>query len=74
MINILILNSDVDGVGYFRLLNPHLCLQDSNIQIDIRLLSDTTLPLLDPNFLSKYQIIVYNKMCWERLLFLYLII
>jgi len=62
MINILVLNSDVDGVGYFRLLNPHLCLQDKDIQIDIRLLSDSTLPLLDPNYLSKYQILVYNKM------------
>ena len=62
MINILVLNSDVDGVGYFRLLNPHLCLQDSDIVIDIRLLSDSTLPLLDINFLSKYQILVYNKM------------
>ena len=62
MINILVLNSDVDGVGYFRLLNPHLCLQDKDIHIDIRLLTDSTLPLLDPNFLSKYQILVYNKM------------
>ena len=62
MINILILNSDTDGVGYFRLLNPHLCLEDKDIQIDIRLLTDSTLPLLNPDFLSKYQIIVYNKM------------
>jgi len=62
MINILVLNSDTDGVGYFRLLNPHLCLQDKDIQVDIRLLSDQTLPLLDRNFMSKYNILMYNKM------------
>ena len=62
MINVLVLNSDTDGVGYFRLLNSHLCLQDPNINIDIRLMSDATLPLLDINFLSKYQILMFNKM------------
>lgn len=61
MINILVLNSDTDGVGYYRLLNPHLCLSDNDIQIDVRLLSDSTLPLLDINFMSKYNILVYNK-------------
>jgi len=62
MIKVLVLNSDVDGVGYFRILNPHLCLQDPDIDIDIRLLSDGTLPLLDRNFIQQYQIIVFNKM------------
>jgi len=62
MINVLVLNSDTDGVGYFRILNPHLCLEDPDLNIDIRLLSDGTLPLLDINFLSKYQIIMFNKM------------
>jgi len=62
MIRILVLNSDVDGVGYFRILNPHLCLDDPNIKIDIRLLSDGTLPLLNPNFIKHYNIIVFNKM------------
>ena len=61
MINILVLNSDVDGVGYFRLLNPNLCINEPDINIDIRLLSDNTLPILDPNFLNNYQIIVFNK-------------
>jgi len=62
MTNVLVLNSDTDGVGYFRILNPHLCLNDPGINIDIRLLSDGTLPILDINFLSKYQIIMFNKM------------
>lgn len=62
MIRILVLNSDTDGVGYFRMLNPHLCLDDPEIKIDIRLLSDGTLPLLNKNFLKHYNIIVFNKM------------
>jgi len=64
MVKVLVLNSDTDGVGYFRVLNPHLCLQeqDKDIQIDIRLLSDQTLPLLDRNFMSQYNILMYNKM------------
>ena len=64
MIKILVLNSDTDGVGYFRILNPHLCLQNTTdeLDIDIRLMSDGTLPLHDMNFLSQYQIIMFNKM------------
>ena len=61
MNRILVLSSDTDGVGYYRTLNPHLCMDDSEIKIDIRLLTDMTLPLLDPNFLRHYDIIFYNK-------------
>lgn len=62
MIRILALNSDTDGVGYFRTLMPHLCMKDSEIKIEVRLLSDMTLPLLDPKFLRHYNIIFFNKM------------
>jgi len=61
MIRVLVLNSDTDGVGYWRCLMPHMCINDPEIKIDIRLLSDFTLPLLDPNFLRHYNIIFYNK-------------
>ena len=61
MIRILVLNSDSDGVGYYRCLNPHLCFNDPEVKVEIRLLTDMTLPLLDPNFLRHYNIIFYNK-------------
>lgn len=61
MIRVLVLSSDTDGVGYYRTLNPHLCMNDPDIKIDIRLLTDMTLPLLDPNFLRHYSVIFYNK-------------
>ena len=61
MIRVLALSSDNDGVGYYRTLNPHLCMNDPEINVEIRLLSDMTLPLLDPNFLRHYSIIFYNK-------------
>jgi glycosyltransferase involved in cell wall biosynthesis len=60
-IRVLALSSDNDGVGYYRTLNPHLCMDDPEIKIEIRLLSDMTLPLLDPKFLRHYDIIFYNK-------------
>jgi len=62
MIRILVLSSDTDGVGYYRTLNPHLCMNDPDIKLEIRLLSDMTLPLLDPNFLRHYSVIFYNKL------------
>jgi glycosyltransferase involved in cell wall biosynthesis len=62
MIRVLVLNSDMDGVGYYRTLNPHLCMHNPEIKIEIRLLNDMTLPLLDPKFLRHYDIISYNKM------------
>jgi len=61
MIRVLVLNSDSDGVGYWRCLNPHLCMTDPDIKVEIRLLTDYTLPLLDPNFLRHYNVIFYNK-------------
>ena len=64
-IRVLVLNSDMDGVGFHRLLNPHITLQEQfpdDFQIDVRMLADGTIPLLDERFLSQYQIILYNKM------------
>lgn len=61
MINILILSIDNDGVGSWRLLTPHSCINEPDINIDIRYMNDHTLPLLNEQFLSNYQIIVYNK-------------
>lgn len=58
---VLVLNSDMDGVGYWRILSPYTCFNDPDIEIDIRLLMDSTLPLHDENFLSQYKIIVFNK-------------
>jgi glycosyltransferase involved in cell wall biosynthesis len=52
-------------VGSFRVLNPHLILNNlhsDEIECDIRLLSDPTIPLLDENFISRYNIIFFNKM------------
>jgi len=61
MIRVLVLSSDNDGVGYYRTLNPHLCINEPDVKVEIRLLTDMTLPLLDPNFLRHYSIIFFNK-------------
>jgi len=58
---VLVLNSDMDGVGYHRILSPYSCFNDPDIQVDIRLLMDSTLPLHDERFLAQYKIIVFNK-------------
>lgn len=60
-IRVLVINVDNDGVGYHRLLSPYSCFNHPDIQIDIRLLMDATLPLHDERFLSQYNIIVLNK-------------
>ncbi|MCK9445467.1 hypothetical protein M0Q50_01070 [bacterium] len=61
MIRILVLNSDTDGVGMWRVLSPNMWINNPEIKVDVRMLSDYTLPLLDPNFIKKYNIIFYNK-------------
>lgn len=58
---VLVLNSDMDGVGYHRILAPYSCFNDPDIQVDIRLIMDSTLPLQDERFLAQYKIIVFNK-------------
>lgn len=58
---ILVLNADMDGVGLHRMLSPYTCFNDPDIQVDIRLLMDSTLPLHDENFISQYKVIVFNK-------------
>ena len=60
-IKVLVLNADMDGVGYHRILSPYSCFNEPDIEVDIRLLMDSTLPLHDENFLSQYNIIVTNK-------------
>jgi glycosyltransferase involved in cell wall biosynthesis len=60
-IKILVLSGDNDGVGYYRVLNPHLTLNDPEIEVDIRLVTDATIPLMDENFMAQYQILFYNK-------------
>ena len=60
-IKVLVLNVDMDGVGYHRILAPYTCFNDPDIEINLRLLMDGTLPLYDENFLSQYNIIVTNK-------------
>jgi glycosyltransferase involved in cell wall biosynthesis len=58
---ILVLNSDMDGVGYHRILSPYTCFKHDDFEVDIRLLMDSTLQLGDENFVSQYKIIVFNK-------------
>ena len=58
---ILVLNSDMDGVGYHRLLLPYSCFNEPDIEVDIRLLMDSTLQLNNEKFLSEYKIIIHNK-------------
>jgi glycosyltransferase involved in cell wall biosynthesis len=58
---ILVINADTDGVGYHRLLSPYTCFNEPDIEVDIRLLMDSTLPLQSDEFLSQYKIIVLNK-------------
>jgi glycosyltransferase involved in cell wall biosynthesis len=60
-INILVINTDTHGVGYYRLLNPHIYMNDSDISVTIRQLADGSLNLGDENFISKFQIIYFNK-------------
>lgn len=59
-INVLVLNVDMDGVGYYRVLNPHITLKDENINIDFRLLQDPSFKL-DENTLKNYDILFRNK-------------
>lgn len=61
MIKVLVLSADNDGVGYYRILNPHLTMNDPEIECEIRLLSDGTIPLFDERFISQYNIIFFNK-------------
>lgn len=61
MIRMLVLSSDTDGVGYFRMTMPNWCINDPDLKIEIRSLSDYTLPLLDRNFLRHFKIIIFNK-------------
>lgn len=61
MTNVLVLNLDNDGVGYWRMLSPHLSINDPDVSVDVRNIVDHTLPLLDENFIRNYQVIVYNK-------------
>jgi glycosyltransferase involved in cell wall biosynthesis len=58
---VLVLNSDMDGVGFWRILSPYSCFNHPDIEVDLRLLMDSTLPLHDENFLRQYKIIVFNK-------------
>lgn len=60
-VKVLVLNTDTDGVGFYRNLMPHLTINDSDFELDIRMLQDGTLNLMDENFLSQYNIIFYNK-------------
>lgn len=60
-IKMLTLSSDNDGVGYYRILNPHVTMNDPDIDVEIRLMSDGTLPLLNQEYMSQYDIIFYNK-------------
>jgi glycosyltransferase involved in cell wall biosynthesis len=61
MIRVLSLSSDTDGVGAYRILNPNLCLNDPDIEVEVRLFMDGTLNLLDDGFLSQYNVIFFNK-------------
>jgi len=60
MIKILVLNSDNDGVGYWRLLSPYLTINNPEFKVDVRLLQDFTLNLTEEG-IKGYDIIVYNK-------------
>jgi len=61
MINVLAINSDNDGVGYYRVLNPHSYLNNDDINVEIRLLTDGTLNLAYEPYVSQFDIIFYNK-------------
>lgn len=61
MIKVLVISSDVDGVGYYRNFMPHLNINDVDFEINVRLLMDSTLTLLDERFMSQYNIFFYNK-------------
>ena len=61
MIKVLVLTSDVDGIGFWRCFMPHLTINDPEFDIDIRMLQDGTLNLMDPRFMSQYKILFYNK-------------
>jgi hypothetical protein len=61
MIKVLAISVDTDGVGYYRILNPNLSLNDPDIEVEVRLFMDGTLNLLDDGFLSQYNIIFFNK-------------
>ena len=62
-IKVLFLCSDLDGgVGYYRLILPASTIKDRDIDIDVRVTNDYSLPILNPDFLRQYKIIYFNKM------------
>lgn len=61
MIKVLVLSSDVDGVGYYRNFMPHLTINDPDFEIETRLMMDGTLNLLDENYIRQFNIVFYNK-------------
>lgn len=61
MIKVLVLSADTDGIGFWRNFMPHLTINDPEFEIDVRLLMDNTLNLLDPQFMSQYNMLFYNK-------------
>jgi len=61
MVRVLALTSDSDGVGYYRILNPHLYINEPDIVVDVRLFMDGTLNLLNEQFLAQYNIVYFNK-------------
>jgi len=60
-IKVLAINSDNDGIGYYRVLNPHSYLNSDEVEVEIRLLSDGTLNLAYEPYVSQFDIIFYNK-------------
>lgn len=60
-VNVLALSSDNDGIGYYRVLNPHSYMNDEDVDVEIRLLTDGTLNLAFEPFVSQFNIIFYNK-------------
>jgi glycosyltransferase involved in cell wall biosynthesis len=61
MIRVLALTSDTDGVGNWRIISPNLSINDSDIEVDVRMWMDGTMQILDDRFLSQYNIIFFNK-------------
>jgi len=59
--NILALSIDLDGVGYYRILNPHSYIMNKDINVEIRIMNDPTLNITDENFIKNFNIIIYNK-------------
>ena len=60
IIKILVISSNFDGIGYYRINSPYLSIDDEQLDIKFLPMSDFTFKM-DENTLKEFEFIVYHK-------------